>query len=109
MMLVIDMFGERLKKLRQNVGLSQQELADILNVSKSCICQYEKNSRIPSIEILIGISNYFDTTIDYLLGNVVHIQRNKVGISSLSLEEIDLIKKIRKHNINIKSLIDYVE
>ena len=46
-------FGERIKELRQNAGLTQQQLADRIWVSKAAISNYELYERIPSPEILV--------------------------------------------------------
>lgn len=62
------LFGSRLKYLRMNKKLTQRELAEIINVSTSTIGMYEKNAREPSFETLINIANYFNVSVDYLLG-----------------------------------------
>ncbi len=61
-------FGEVLKKLRKNAKMTQQELADVLWISKSTVSCYEQNSRAPTSEMLIKIANVFNVSIDYLLG-----------------------------------------
>ena len=63
-------FGERLKKLRINRHLTQDELGEIFNppLAQSTIGTYERGVRQPSLENLIAISNYFNVSIDYLLG-----------------------------------------
>ena len=103
------MFGERLKKLRKSVGVSQQELASILGLTKACISQYENNTRTPSIEVLVEIANYFEVSVDYLLGNVLILNKNNTGVKSLSTEELNLIKFLRKKNINVNELIHDLE
>ena len=62
--------NEKLKQLRTNKKLSQNELAKILNVSLSSYQKYEreKNSVTPSLDVLNRISDYYNVTIDYLLG-----------------------------------------
>lgn len=62
------MFGKRLKNLRENAELTQEELGRKLNVVKSNISMYEKGTRIPNAEILEQLSKIFDVSIDYLLG-----------------------------------------
>lgn len=47
--------------------LTQQELANMLGVSKQAVCEWERNNRIPRIQTLRKLSNLFNTTIDYLL------------------------------------------
>lgn len=58
----------RIKKFREELNLTQQDLADKLNCSKSVIGLYESETRKPSLEVLIKLSNIFDCSIDYLLG-----------------------------------------
>ena len=57
-----------LKKLRNSKGISQQQLASLLNVSQQSINKYENHNVEPDISILIAMAEYLDTTIDYLVG-----------------------------------------
>lgn len=63
-------FGERLKKLRVNRHLTQDDLGLIFDppLAQSTIGTYERGVRQPSLENLIVISEYFNVSIDYLLG-----------------------------------------
>ena len=58
----------RIKKLREEFHMTQQELADKLNGAKSTIAMYENETRKPSMEVLIKLSEIFNCSIDYLLG-----------------------------------------
>jgi transcriptional regulator with XRE-family HTH domain len=62
------MFSSRLKDLRNEKRLTQKELAESLNLTHSTISKYERNDLEPSNEILLSISNFFDVSIDFLLG-----------------------------------------
>lgn len=62
------LFSERLRELRQNKGLSQSQLADALNISKSAISMYELGKREPDLEALEGIADFFNVDINYLIG-----------------------------------------
>ena len=62
------MIGKALKALREECGLSQAELAKQLDISASAIGMYEVNSREPSDDIKTKIAEYFDVSVDYLLG-----------------------------------------
>lgn len=62
------MKGIRLKQLREEKGLKQEELAQLLSVSPSAIGMYERDYREPSDELLIKISEYFQVSTDFLLG-----------------------------------------
>lgn len=62
------MIGSRLKLLREELGLKQEELAQRLSISPSSIGMYETDKREPNSEIIIKIANFFNVTVDYLLG-----------------------------------------
>ena len=61
------MLSEKLYKLRKNSGLSQEQLAEQLNVSRQAISKWESGTAVPESEKLIAISNYFGVSVDYLL------------------------------------------
>lgn len=58
----------RLKQLRQERGLTQQQLADALGLNSVTYLRYEKGQREPSIDLLIVFAEYFDVSIDFLVG-----------------------------------------
>ena len=62
------MIGNKLKELRKEKKVSQEELAKIVGVTPSAIGFYENDGRNPSYEVLVKLSNYFCVTTDYLLG-----------------------------------------
>lgn len=62
------MFAKRLKELREQLNISQTQLANDLNLSRSTISSYELNKRQPDFEILEQLADYFNVSIDYLLG-----------------------------------------
>lgn len=57
-----------LKKIREEKGLSQVQVAKDLNLVRSTICQYEKGNRDLGVTMLIKLSDYFNVSIDYLVG-----------------------------------------
>jgi transcriptional regulator with XRE-family HTH domain len=60
------MFGDRLRKIRKQHGLTQRELADIMGLSTSTITKYEINERYPELDVLIKLADYFRVSLDYL-------------------------------------------
>lgn len=64
-----EFFGERLKELRVENGMSQDNLSKELNVSQSALGYYENCGRTPDIEFLEKVSKYFNVSDDYLLGH----------------------------------------
>lgn len=62
------MFGERIAEQRKKLGLSQEELAEKLNISQKSISKYELGDRKPQYKVLVRMAEYFGVTTDYLLG-----------------------------------------
>lgn len=61
-------FGQRLKSSRKQLGLTQKELAQSLEIAQSTIANYEKNIRFPGELSLRQLSDFLNVSIDYLLG-----------------------------------------
>lgn len=59
--------SEKLYTLRKKSGLSQEQLAEQLNVSRQAISKWESGVSIPESDKLIAISNYFNVSLDYLM------------------------------------------
>ena len=84
-------FGARLKDLRKQNGMTQQQLADRIGVTKSVISFYELKERTPSPDVLIKLSYIFHVSADYLLG----IERNKtIDVSDLDDDDIKAVQLI---------------
>lgn len=62
------MLGNRLKNLRLEKNVLQKDVAQHLNITTSAYGFYEQGKRTPDIEIITKLSNYFNVSIDYLLG-----------------------------------------
>ncbi len=61
-------FSTHLKSLRQSKNLTQKQLATEINASERGIQNYEAGVRKPTYDILISLADYFDVSIDYLVG-----------------------------------------
>lgn len=93
-------FGNKLKELRNQNKMTQQQLAAQIGVSKSVISYYELQERIPSPEILLKLASVFHVSTDYLLG----ISNDKVlDVSGLDEEDMavlsSMVSLLRKKNI----------
>jgi len=64
----VAIFSERLKFLRGYGNLQQKDIARFLNISSVTYYRYENNKREPSMSILMALADYFDVSIDYLVG-----------------------------------------
>jgi transcriptional regulator with XRE-family HTH domain len=63
------LFGDRIKQLRENAGMTQAELGKLIGVSDRVLGYYESNERFPrKQEIITKLSSVFNVSVDYLLG-----------------------------------------
>lgn len=81
-------FSKNLKQLRTSRGMTQNSLAKILNISRSCIANYESEKRQPDHEMVKRIADYFNVSIDFLLG------RSAVKMSVSSKDEMLKIQQV---------------
>ena len=93
---------KNLKSLRNRNKISQQQLADVIGVTQQSINKYENHSVEPDIETLIKIADYFETTVDYLIGRAFDYDH---GSKSLTIEEKNMILNFRKLNAYEKQII----
>ena len=61
-------FKDRLRELRIEKGISQSQLGKVVNTSKMAVSHWESGHSEPSILQLVILSNFFDVTVDYLIG-----------------------------------------
>ncbi|MBQ1924337.1 MAG: helix-turn-helix transcriptional regulator [Lachnospiraceae bacterium] len=84
-------FGAKLKKLRTEEGLTQQQLGELLGVSKSVVSYYEVNERVPSPDTLVKISKVFHVSTDYLLS----LDNGRtINIDGLSAHDEEIIRRL---------------
>ena len=88
----------KIKELREEKGISQQELANAVNISKSSISKYEKGDRTPELETFEAIADYFNVDMDYLKGKS-EIRRKYIFTDDDNLE-VDKKKEFAKTYIS---------
>jgi transcriptional regulator with XRE-family HTH domain len=86
------MLGERLKELREGKELTQQEMADMLGISRGTYAHYEINRREPDDATKIRLADFFNVTLDYLLGREV-LRKNQVLTTNYPDPEIAQLLK----------------
>lgn len=62
------MFGERIRSLRKERNLTQEELCNLIDIKRSVFTKYELEQVVPGIDTLIKLGNFFEVSIDYLVG-----------------------------------------
>lgn len=93
---------ENLKKLRENAGISQQRLANELGLTQQKVYSYENDIYEPDIKTLIQLATYFNTSVDFLIGNTnIQHKIEKVEPYDLNSDEAEFINKFR--NLSQKS------
>lgn len=109
----LQVFGGRLKGLREENGISQRELADIIGISKGAVYYYESDGRAPDIVTLEKIADYFDVSTDYLLGRTNSRSKkpslkaicDKTGLSNKSVLMLARLKKEKCSRLRIINLL----
>ncbi|OZB97653.1 hypothetical protein CJP46_00295 [Paenibacillus sp. XY044] len=61
-------YGNRISELREQKGLTQEALSITLGISRAALSHYEKNRRKPDFDTLSRLADYFQVSVDYLLG-----------------------------------------
>ncbi|MDS1004755.1 helix-turn-helix transcriptional regulator [Clostridium sporogenes] len=91
------MFGDRLKELREEKEMTQEELGKLLNVSRQTVSGYEAGAIEPSISNLVKLADIFNVSLDYLLGRTK--ERYNLNLENKKNKELllDLIKVIEKY------------
>lgn len=106
-----------LKSLRYESGLTQQQLSERLNIGQATIACYESGQREPHILSLIAYADYFECSLDYLIGRtddfgniIVGIDKTKLSEATLTKEERELLAKYGKlssaNKIKLNGYID---
>ena len=87
---------ERLKKLREEKGISQIRLSIEVGVAQESISAYERGKAVPTCENLVKIAKYLNTSTDYLLELTnMKLPYNRISLDKLSEEELNILVKYR--------------
>lgn len=100
---------KNLKKLRVEKGLSQQAFAEIIGVTQQSVNKYENHNVEPDISLLIKMADFFNTSVDYLIGHSeINHKIEKVESYELNHEEASLINSFRHLTKEEKESIIFV-
>lgn len=105
------MFGDRLRELREEYQMTQEQLGKLLNVSKQAVYSYEKNESEPTFEALVKIADIFNVSLDYLLCRTK--QRENIQLSDKLIVKtlndrnkkkllLDMCKSLEHYNLITK-------
>jgi len=85
--------GKRIRELRKQKHLTQEVLAQRLEMTKAIISAYENGTRFPSLEILVQLAYIFNVSTDYLLG--VN-KKQVIEVTKLKPRQIEILNNIIK-------------
>lgn len=86
------MLLERLKALREKAKVKQEDLANSIHTSRGTYSMYENGRRQPPYEVLVNLADYYNVSVDYLLG----LTDLPDAPPQITEEEYKLLKKFRK-------------
>ena len=86
----------KIRELRKEKGITQEQLADIIKVKKYTIGDWERNRTEPNINTLIAMADYFEVSTDYLLGrsDETGIVRSNANLAPDEAELLDLYRQM---------------
>ena len=102
--------ADRIQNLRKTKGLSQEQLADAIGVSRQAVSKWESEQATPDLEKIILMSEYFEVTTDYLLKGIEPIEDTKSEHKTIGdvLDQKILTKENGKKTKTILKYILYV-
>lgn len=83
--------ADRIQHLRKSKGISQEELADKIGVSRQAVSKWESEQSTPDIEKIILLSDYFETTTDFLLKGIEPVQELEIKWSATIFSAVGTI------------------
>ncbi|MFX3651080.1 MAG: helix-turn-helix domain-containing protein [Paenibacillus sp.] len=91
-------YGNRIAELREQRGLTQEELASSIHITRAALSHYEKNRRKPDFEVLTRLADIFDVSIDYLIGrtkqsDVVMDEDVREFVDTLELSDKEVLER----------------
>lgn len=100
--------GTRIRDARIKMGLTQEQLGDLVGISKVSICGYEQGTRTPTLATFLELLKVLKETPDYLLGldvSVVSETQNELSVK-IRKEDLSLLNELKKNKELYDSLID---
>jgi transcriptional regulator with XRE-family HTH domain len=101
------MLGEKIKELREAHGLTQEELATALGLSRPTITKYERGDRVPDLIIATRMAEYFGVSLDYLVGRKPSI-KEKIAYDIVAMFDRKGLTDADAESNGLKSLLKIV-
>lgn len=91
--------GNRIREERLKRKMSQQQLGDLLGVTKVSVCGYESGTRTPTMETFLKLIDILDLSPDYILGRDISVvcEEEEPYVEKVAKYDIEIIREIKKH------------
>lgn len=104
-----EIIAKRLSELRKEKGVKQDEIAELLNVKRATVANYETGKRAPDYETIIKLADYYSVSCDYILRGVTSKFANIHSTTGLSGRAIEILKDMNEtEDIDFLNLINYL-
>lgn len=104
-----EIIAKRLSELRKEKGVKQDEIAELLNVKRATVANYETGKRAPDYETIIKLADYYSVSCDYILRGVTSEFANIHSTTGLSGRAIEILKDMNEiEDIDFLNLINYL-
>ena len=109
-------YNERIKSLRQSKSITQSKLAKELSIAKTTLAAYEQGKSEPSINTILKLADFFNVSIDYLLGRTnikspnveISYMANYLGLSEKSIANLVNLNSKPTIPLTFISALDYI-
>ena len=99
-------FQKRLKEIRRERKLTQEDVGKGVYVTKQEICLYEKGKRTPPLEVIIKLADFLEVDFLWLLGLEYRKELPKSKIAHISSEELEIIRRLRENKELYEKLVN---
>ncbi len=101
-------FGKRLRELRKEKGLTQEQLGDLVGVTKVSICCYENGTRTPTLETLVDLADVLNTRITTLIATDYFAvsEEDEEYTLNIAKDELAILKSLRNHTKLYEMLLE---
>ncbi len=103
-----------LKTLRKNRNVTQQEVAEAINVDRVSYTRYENGTRTPTSEVLVALAKFYNCTTDYLLGltsepNLVNMTNLPKELTAEGIEALEITQEAMAEGLSAQDIKDIIE
>lgn len=110
------LFGDRLKELRKERNLTQEELGNLMNSNKASISHYESNRRMPDAYTIANFADFFNVTVDYILGRsdkkdgeILENDDLPKELKKIGIEYLEVNKELKKKGLSPEDILDIIQ